>query len=563
MFSLQMNAVRAQVLINGGAADREVQGGATFGVPPEPLPGVSAPQGPPMPATPSPALTLPSPISRVQVEGGGRTLEARKKATGLIDAFRGKTVIEAGELDRLRGEIWRLYRARGRMAYVEAEIASHTTEEGGGSSLHVQIIEVLVHEFRVESAGVALPPQSILAALREKGTAIFASEVPLNLDAIDSFLKRRMYMEDVNLRLSLQPKDSTHVDVVLLVSRVTKPAVSGAAQFDNTGGRSLGPNRLMPALSFFNAGALGARLDLTAMGTQGLRYGNAKYDFPIPAADIRVAPYVSYTDYRTVLAGVPTGTGNALEWGVEAARPLVAGQSLWVTGFAGYVDKRAQDSVAGVQIDDKHLQEAHMRAEFEWVPAPAHRVSGGLSAIGGNLDLSANAGSFAQDQAGPRTNGRWSKETAEVRWQWNFAPRIDASWSVKGQHSSKNLDSLELFTLGGANDLRGFGPGEARGDGGGLTSFELGYDPASGVRIAPFYDWGRICSVENPFIVEAVPNTYSLQDAGISLSATYRRFSASAVYAHQIGSNPGLFNGLDSDGLSRRYRAWFVLSYRL
>ena len=130
-------------------------------------------------------------------------------------------------------------------------------------------------------------------------------------------------------------------------------------------------------------------------------------------------------------------------------------------------------------------------------------------------------------------------------------------------HSSKDLDSLELFTLGGANDLRGFGPGEARGDEGGLTSFELGYDPASGVRIAPFYDWGRICRVEHPFIVETVPNTYSLQDAGLSLSATYRRFSANAVYAHQIGSNPGLFNGLDSDGLSRGYRAWFVLSYRL
>lgn len=561
MFSLQMNAVRAQVLINGGAADREVQGGATFGVPPQAPPGLSAPQGPPMPAAPSPALTLSSPVSRIQVEGGERTLEARKKTTGLIDAFRGKTVIEAGALDRLRGEIWRLYRARGRMAYVEAEIASHTAEEGG-SLLHVQIIEVLVHEFRVESAGVALPPPSILAALRKTGTAIFPSEVPLNLDAVDSFLKRRMYMEDVNLRLSLQPKDSTHVDVVLLVSRVTKPTVSGTAQYDNTGGRSLGANRLTPALSFFNAGLLGARLDLTSMWTQGLRYGSAKYDFPVPVADIRVAPYVSYTDYRTVLAGVPTGTGNALEWGVEVARPLVAGQSLWVTGYAGFTDKRAQDSVAGVQTDDKHLQEAHIRATFEWVPAIAHRVSGALSAIGGNLDLSDNAGSFAQDQAGPRTNGRWSKETAEVRWQWNFAPRFNASWSVKGQHSSKNLDSLELFTLGGANDLRGFGPGEGRGDEGGLGSFELGYDPVSGVRVASFYDWGRICRVDNPYIVETVPNTYTLQDAGASLSATYGGFLASAVYAHQIGSNPGLFNGLDSDGLTRRYRAWFVLSYR-
>ena len=514
-----------------------------------------------MPATQSPALTLSSPISRIQIEGGARTSEARNKTTTLIDAFRGKTVIAAGELDRLRGEIWRLYRSRGRMAYVEAEVDSHTTEEGG-SLLHVQIIEVLVHEFRVESAGVVHPPQSILNALRAKGAAIFPSEVPLNLDAVDSFLKRRMYMEDVNLRLSLQPKDSTHVDVVLLVSRVTKPAISGTGQFDNTGGRSLGPYRLMPALSVFNAGVLGARLDLVAMWTQGLRYGNAKYDFPIPAADVRIAPYVSYTDYRTVLAGVPTGTGNATEWGLEAARPLVVRQSLWVTGYAGYTDKRARDSVAGVQIDDKHLQEGSIRATFEWMPAVAHRVSGGLAAIGGKLDLSGNTGSLMQDQVGPHTNGRWSKQTAEVRWQWNFAPRFDATWAVKGQHSSKNLDTLELFTLGGANDLRGFGPGEGRGDGGGLTSVELGYSPGFGMRVAPFYDWGRICRVENPFAVDAVPNTYSLRDAGISLSATYRGFSASAVYARQIGPNPGLFNGLDSDGLSRRYRAWFVLSYR-
>ena len=553
------NEALSQILVDGGAATREVQGGARFGAPPEAVPGggLTASAEPPVPGTPSPAMTLPSPIVEVQVEAR----EARDQVKALGRTFRGKTAIQAGEMDRLRGEIWRSYRARGLMAYVNAEVVARAAAEGG-SLLRVQVSEVLVHAFSVEGAGLEAPQQALLSVLRDTGATLFPVEAPLNLDVIDSFLKRRMFMEDASLRVSLQPIDATHVDVVLLVGRVLKRTFSGTSQYDNTGGRALGPTRLTLGLSAFNAGPLGTRLDGTAMLTHGLRYGSVRYDLPIPRAGIRLSSYVAHTSYRTVISGPPPGTGDALEWGTEVARPLIAGESLWVTGYLGFVEKRTEDSLAGIQIDDKRLREGRIRTAFEWAPAPAHRVSGDLSLIEGDLDLSGNASDLALDQAGPKTNGRWGKATAEARWQWNFAPRFDASAAAKGQHSRKNLDSLELFTLGGASDLRGFGSGEARGDEGYLFNLEAGYMPVNVTRCAVFFDWGHIRRVKDPFAPDTGPNNYTLQDAGVSVNASFRNLSISALYAHQIGANPGLVDGKDSDGLRQKYRAYLVLSYR-
>ena len=553
------NEALSQIVVDGGAANREVQGGARFGPPPEAVPGggVTTPAEPPMPGAPSPAMTLPSPIVEVQVEARA----ARDQVDAVGRAFRGKTVIQAGELDRLRGEIWRLYRARGLMAYVSAEVIPRPVAKGG-SLLRVQVSEVRVHAFRVEGVGREAPQQRLLNVLGDTGARLFPIEAPLNLDVIDSFLKRRMFMEDVNLRVSLQPIDATHVDVVLLVSRVLKRTLSGTSQFDNTGGRGLGSDRLTLGLSASNAGPLGTRLDGTAMYTDGLRYGNVKYDLPIPRLGIRLSSYIAYTSYRTVVGGPPWGTGDALEWGAELARPLIAGESLWMTGYLGVVQKYTEDSLAGIQTDDKLLREERLRTAFEWAPARAHRVSGDFSLIAGDLDLSGNASDLALDQAGPKTNGHWSKATGEARWQWDFAPRLDASAVAKGQYSRKNLDTLELFTLGGANDLRGYGSGEARGDKGYLFSLEAGYMPVNLARCAAFFDWGHITPVDDPFAPDTVPNSYSLQDAGVSLNASYRNLSISALYAHQIGANPGLIDGKDSDGLQQRYRAYFVVSYR-
>ncbi|HLW79979.1 MAG TPA: hypothetical protein VKU44_10320, partial [Terriglobia bacterium] len=299
------NDALSQIVVDSGAATREVQGGARFGPPSEAVPGggVTAPAEPPVPGAPSPAMTLPSPIVGVEVEAR----EARDQVKALGQAFRGKTALQAGEMDRLRGEIWRLYRARGLMAYVNSEVVPRGAVEGG-SLLRVQVSEVLVHAFRVEGAGPEAPQQALLNVLRHTGTTLFPIEAPLNLDVIDSFLKRRMFMEDVNLRVSLQPIDATHVDVVLLVSRVLKRTFSGTIQYDNTGGRGLGPDRLTLGLSAFNAGLRGARLDTTAMLTDGLRYGSVRYELPIPRSGIRLSSYVAYTSYRTVISGPPPGT---------------------------------------------------------------------------------------------------------------------------------------------------------------------------------------------------------------------------------------------------------------
>ena len=93
-------------------------------------------------------------------------------------------------------------------------------------------------------------------------------------------------------------------------------------------------------------------------------------------------------------------------------------------------------------------------------------------------------------------------------------------------------------------------------------SLEAGYSPVNIMRCAALLDRGHIRRVNATFAPDTVPNNYSLQDAGVSVNANYRDLSISALYAHQIGANPGLIGGKDSDGLQQRYRAYFVVSYR-
>ena len=75
--------------------------------------------------------------------------------------------------------------------------------------------------------------------------------------------------------------------------------------------------------------------------------------------------------------------------------------------------------------------------------------------------------------------------------------------SVLGQRASKNLDSSEKFSLGGAQGVRAYPVGEAAGDEGALATLELRYALPQWLGATPqlvlFADSGRVRINKNPF----------------------------------------------------------------
>jgi len=89
---------------------------------------------------------------------------------------------------------------------------------------------------------------------------------------------------------------------------------------------------------------------------------------------------------------------------------------------------------------------------------------------------------------------------------------------LSGQQASKNLDSSEKFSLGGANSVRAYPQGEGIGDQGYLATLELRHNVTGDLQGTLFYDTGSITINRDPFGAPAA-NSLRLSGAGVGVNA--------------------------------------------
>lgn len=95
--------------------------------------------------------------------------------------------------------------------------------------------------------------------------------------------------------------------------------------------------------------------------------------------------------------------------------------------------------------------------------------------------------------------------------------------------ATKNLDSSEKFSLGGASGVRAYPTGEGTGDEGWLTQIELRYSMGSTIPYA-FYDHGAIrTSTFAP--TNSTTNRRDLSGAGMGIRYQREQWSLDATVA--------------------------------
>ena len=97
------------------------------------------------------------------------------------------------------------------------------------------------------------------------------------------------------------------------------------------------------------------------------------------------------------------------------------------------------------------------------------------------------------DKTNPLTEGSFQKFTADINHLRRLGNVTSLQLNFHSQLASRELDSSEQFSLGGANAVRAYPQGEASGDSGYQATAELRYTtPVPNLTFATFIDWGEV-----------------------------------------------------------------------
>jgi hemolysin activation/secretion protein len=356
------------------------------------------------------------------------------------------------------------------------------------------------------------------------------------------------------VKATLTPGAASGTTDLILDAGDTQP-LTGMYYTDNWGSVSTGRYRGGMRFSLENPSHYGDELEFQGMTTAG-GLGNVAfgYSFPVGFKGMRAMVDYSRVSYRLGedFADLDAfGTANVLK--ANLSYPFRRGRAYSLYGSIGYEVKDLNDTIRLSDIDNfrnSRLWDLGINGQYNdpW------RGKNDFSLVYTRGDLS-----FADDNAArsdaqiARTAGIFDKLALTCRRQQYLSPRLSMDWRFTGQTASKNLDSAEKLTLGGAGGVRAYPQGEASGDQGYLLAGEfrwlLPQGPKSGnaFYLVNFYDYGEVEINREDRSGSGDGNRRSLSDAGLGLIWARPGFNLRLDYAHKLGSETAQSDS-DSDG---------------
>ena len=342
-------------------------------------------------------------------------------------------------------------------------------------------------------------------------------------------------------RATLQPGASVGTSELLIE---LDPARSYSANLalDNYGSRYTGEYRLGGAFNLASPLNIGDQLSFSGLTSgSNLSFGRLAYQIPVGSDGLRLG--AAYFDTRYKLGrefSALAARGSANSTSVFAAYPLVRSQFKNLSATASYETKRLNDRVdSTATVTDKNVRITSLSLAGNLQDA----LGGGginsfdLSLAAGRLSINSPV-TLAIDAVSAQSNGRYSRIAYSASRLQRLTDATVLSVSLTGQQASKNLDSSEKFSLGGANAVRAYPQGEAVGDEGRRASVELQHTLAASVQAILFYDFGRVTINKNPFGPPAA-NSRSLAGAGFGLNASFSNIQLRSSLAWRTsGGNP-------------------------
>jgi hemolysin activation/secretion protein len=351
----------------------------------------------------------------------------------------------------------------------------------------------------------------------------------------------------------LQPGETVG-STELLVDVLGGPFITGSAEADNYGNSYTGSFRLGSTIYLNNPAGIGDQISMRLQAsTHKLYYGRLAYRVPIGSNGLSGG--LSYTassyhlgrQYEVLDAnGTTQGIGAFVDYPFRLTPTLV------ISGMLAAEQKQLRDSIDAFGLENSKSTQTLSATVTANGTTDKSAWSGSASFTSGWLKIKTPS-SLEMDDASARTNGHYGKLSYSAAARY----RLSGPWSLfgalSGQFASRNLDSSEKFSLGGAEGVRAYPQGEGVGDEGLLTTAELRYllDPRAWgqVELGGFIDYGAVTVSRNPYA--AGPNHRHLSAIGMSmLWGLPDKWQVRASVARRLGSEPAQS---DSDST---VRAW-------
>lgn len=358
-------------------------------------------------------------------------------------------------------------------------------------------------------------------------------------------------------RAALQPGASVGA-TDLVVELTPSASYAGNIQADDYGNYYTGEYRLGAELGFNSPLRIGDQVTLRAVASnQDLTYAYAAYQIPLGGRGLRLGASYSDTGYRL---------------GKEFAVLQAHGTASIASLFAVYPFIRSQTSnlSATITLEDKQLNDDNVVLSSDKTVQV-----GTLALVGNHKDAHGGAGvtlynlalargrlgmdpiSLLVDEASVNSNGTFTRFDYTLNRLQRLSDRNSLSLALSGQFASKNLNSSEQFSLGGAYGVRAYPQGEAAGDEGHLATLELRHSFSGRLQGLLFYDAGKIKTnrIPSPYLTES--NTRFLSGAGVGIDAMVAGVQIKADLAVRgSGGQPTA----EPTTMNRKIRLWAEIS---
>ena len=486
----------------------------------------------------------------------GHTVLSNSQIESLIEPYLNKS-IDFGQLQVLASAIEAAYRNSGGIARVVIP-----PQDINNGVLTIQIEESIFGITKIEGAITRVKPQQIIDIMNAAQTSGQLVEV--------SHLDRGILLSDDLPGVTVGgvlAQGSTALTTDLIARVADEPLVFGNAQADNTGPTSIGAYRVLGNLGMNSPLGVGDLLSATYIYSEGSNYGRLSYTVPVGSDGLRVGVNGSTMAYRLISSQfVALGaTGTSSTGGVEANYPIIRSRSanLYVSGNADYRQFSNSDAQQGLinQYSVMDYSIGLFGNSFDAIGGSGSN-NGSLVITSGNANL---AGSPKQASVAAANNAQGS--FTKIRYGANrnqlIVGGLSLYGSVSGQATNANLDSSEMFYLGGAYGVRAYPTNEGAGSQGQLATVELRQALPQNVNAAIFYDYGHVqVYPNNNYAGASAINSYAMKGAGLSLGwKPASNIDLKTIWAKRIGANPNPTSiGGYQDGTNGSSQFWFMAS---
>lgn len=326
---------------------------------------------------------------------------------------------------------------------------------------------------------------------------------------------------------------------VILSLTITRKRIKASLSYDNSRNTLLGRGR-------FNAEIVGNSLlrdgDQTTLTGQVARdfksfaYVALAHSTPLGSDGLKLNVNGAYlkTD-----AEVFNLEGNAVAAGVSLSYPVIRSykKNLMVSGGIDIVN--SDSAFYGTVLSSDHIRTARLAAGYS--------SAGTKSVLSLGATLSKGLGIFGENGTPGQSDPLFTKANLTAGYDRAIGKRVVARLRGMGQYSADTLPATERFAFGGPDYGRVFDLAALTGDSGIAGSFELGFRPLRGKKLAQteiygFIDYAQVW-INARFGLPA--SSYLIGSAGGGVRLAYSDFARVNVEAAKAIEDP--FNGLYGD----------------